>query len=273
MAKVSIILPSRNEPYLKNTIDDLLAKAKGEIEIIAILDGWWEDADKFSEDSRVSYIHFSESRGMRAGINAGASMARGEYLLKLDAHCMVGEGYDEILKANMKENWVVVPRRYPLDPENWKIEERTDNKYPLDYMYLSRDLHGVVWKERDLARKDIMLDDTMSNQGSCWFMSKKYFEWLELMDEITYGTFWNEFQEIGLKCWLSGGEVKVNKNTWYAHWHKPGSFGRGYKLPEGEKERTQAMVDKWMSLKMFSKQIHDIKWLVDKFAPVPTWKI
>jgi glycosyltransferase involved in cell wall biosynthesis len=272
MAKVSIILPSKNEPYLKKTIDDLLAKAKGDIEIIAILDDWWEEPEKLSEDARVSYIHFSQTKGMRAGINAGVSVAKGKYLLKLDAHCLVGEGYDEFLQADMKENWVVVPRRYALDPEKWEIEKRTDDKYPLDYMYLSKDLHGVVWKERDEERTDIVIDDTMSSQGSCWFMTKTHFDYLELMDETTYGTFWNEFQEIGLKCWLSGGEVKVNKNTWYAHWHKPSSYGRGYSLPEGEKEKTQAMVDKWMTQKMFTKQIHDIKWLVEKFAPVPTWK-
>ena len=271
MDKVSVVIPSRNEPYLQKTIQDLLSKAKGDIEIFAILDGWWEESNKIVIDPRVNYIHFTEPRGMRAGINAGVALARGKYIMKCDSHIMVGEGYDEILKRDCKDNWIVVPRRYPLDPENWKIEDRSDNKYPLDYMYLSKDLHGVVWKEKDLERKDIMIDDVMSNQGSCWFMPKTWFEYLELMDEKTYGTFWNEFQEIGLKGWLSGGEIKVNKNTWYAHWHKPHSFGRGYKLPDGEKERTQTMVDKWLNEKMFHKQIHDIKWLVDKFSPVPEW--
>lgn len=271
MSKVSIVLPSRNEPFLKKTIDDLLAKAKGDIEIFAILDGEWDRNNEYSDDERVNYIHFPESRGMRAGINAGVAVARGKYIMKCDAHVMVGEDYDEILQKDCNDNWIVVPRRYPLDPKNWKIEERTDDKYPLDYMYLSKDLHGVVWKEKDRERKDVMVDDLMSSQGSVWFMSKKWFEYLELMDDKTYGTFWNEFQEVGLKGWLSGGEIKINKNTWYAHWHKTSDFGRGYKLPDGEKERTQSIVNRWMNEKMFSKQIHDIRWLVNKFAPVPTW--
>lgn len=269
MAKVSLILPSRNEPYLQKTIEDLLQKAKGEIEIIAILDGVWESPERIVEDPRVSYTYFSEPRGMRAGINAGASVARGEYLMKLDAHCLVGEGYDEILKKDCADNWIIVPRRYALDPGRWEIEKRNDDKYPSDYCYLSKDLHGVMWKERDRERKDIMVDDLMSSQGSCWFMPKDWFEYLELMDEETYGIFWNEFQEIGLKGWLSGGEIKVNKNTFYAHWHKTQS--RGYNLPAGEKEEAQSMVSKWMTEKMFHKQTHDIKWLIDKFAPVPTW--
>lgn len=268
--KLSIIIPSRNEPHLAKTVNDLLSKAKGEIEIFAILDGWWPSGDEISDDPRVNYLHFSEARGMRNAINSGVAVSDGSYIMKTDAHCLFSEGYDEVLKKSCDEKTVVVPRRYALDVNNWKIEERNDDKYPLDYMYLSRDLHGEVWKERDKARKDIMVDDLMSSQGSCWMMRRDYFEYLELMDEETYGTFWNEFQEIGLKAWLSGGRIVVNKNAYYAHWHK--TEGRGYSLPKGEKEQIQKMVEKWLSRgKTWHKQIHDVNWLIRKFSPVPTW--
>lgn len=271
---VSIVLPSRNEPYLHNTIKSLLKNAKGEIEIIAILDGWWESPEKIIFDPRVNYVHFTEPRGMRAGINAGVAISRGEFIMKLDAHCLVGEGYDIALRESCGENWVVVPRRYALDVENWKREERTDSKYPLDYQFLSCDLHGEVWKEmdNDPEKQKMMIDETMSSQGSCWFMRRTYFDFLELMDEETYGTFWSEFQEIGMKAWLSGGKCVVNKTTWYAHWHKPKSHGRGYSLPKGEKERTEAMVANWRKPDFWHKQTRTLDWLVDHFKPVPTWK-
>ncbi len=269
----SILIPSRNEPYLQKTILDLLCKAKGNIEIIVVLDGYWPPYDEIVEDPRVKYIHFSNARGMRNAINSAVAIANGEYLLKLDAHCMFAEGYDEVLKAECEDNWVVVPRRYALDPEKWQIEERTDKKYPIDYLYLSKDLHGVVWDEKNHnpQLKEKLIDETMSNQGSCWFMKKTYFEWLELMDESLYGMFWNEFQEIGLKCWLSGGKVMVNKKTWYAHWHK--SVSRGYNLPREEQANAQKNVDRWLTEKMFHKQIHDVNWLVERFKPVPTWNL
>lgn len=268
---VSVIIPSRNEPYLQKTIQDLLAKAKGEIEIITILDGYWPTSEELVNDPRVIYVHFGNARGMRNAINSARAIAKGDYLMKLDAHCMFGEGFDEILKAECDVNWVVVPRRYPLDPEKWQKEERTDNKYPIDYMYLSKELHGVVWddKNHNPELKEKLLDETMSNQGSVWFMQKAYFDWLELMDESLYGIFWNEFQEVGLKCWLSGGKVMVNKKTWYAHWHKNKS--RGYSLPSQEQVNAQRNVDRWLTEKMFHKQIYDMKWLVDHFKPVPTW--
>ena len=267
----SILIPSRNEPYLKQTLLDLLCKAKGNIEIIVILDGYWPSYDEIVEDPRVVYIHFPNARGMRNAINSAVAVSKGEFLMKLDAHCMFSEGFDEALKAHCEENWVCVPRRYALDVEKWQIEERTDKKYPIDYMYLSNELHGVVWTEKnqDPRLKEKTIDDTMSNQGSVWFMGRTYFDYLELMDEEHYGTFWVEFQEIGLKCWLSGGKVKVNKEAWYAHWHKTKS--RGYTLTSEDGLKAQDHVNKWLTQKNWHKQIHDMQWLVDYFAPVPTW--
>jgi glycosyltransferase involved in cell wall biosynthesis len=266
---ISIVIPSRNEPYLQKTIQDLLQKAKGDIQIIAVLDGYWLKASEFVHDRHVEYIHFTDVRGMRNAINAAVRIAKGDYILKTDAHCMFSEGYDVSLTEFCQDNWVVVPRRYALLPEEWTLEPNP--KYPVDYMYLSKDGHGVVWDEKNKDIADITVyNDLMSSQGSCWFMKKDYYTELELMDEKTFGTFASEFQEIGLKCWLSGGRVIVNKKCWYAHWHKTES--RGYTLDKTDGNKATEFVSKWMN-KQFTwhKQIRDIDWLVEHFAPVPTW--
>jgi glycosyltransferase involved in cell wall biosynthesis len=271
---VTVVIPARNEPYLKKTIEGLLSQSSGSIEVIINLDGYWPPAGEIIDDPRVIYIHRGEAKGMRGGINSCVAIARGEYIMKTDAHCMFDKGFDEVLKANCEDNWIIVPRRYPLDPEKWATEERRDNKYPVDYMYLSSELHGEPWPERrdDPEHKDLMIDDLMSAQGSCWFMKNDYFNELELLDEESYGIFYNEFQEIGLKCWLSGGEIKVNKNTWYAHWHKPSDVGRGYHLEKGEQEKALEYLEKWKDGTGWHKQIHPLSWLVEKFGPVPTWE-
>lgn len=258
--RVSVIIPARNEEYLQKTIQDLLQKAKEDIEIIAVLDGYWPERSQIVNDPRVSYIHYSEPRGMRNAINSAVKASQGEFLMKCDAHCMFGEGFDVILKADCESDWIVVPRREPLDPVNWKIEERTDNKYPIDYMILTEDTLQGIPAKGDSSKE---IDDLMTSQGSCWFMRREYFDFLELMDEEKYGTFWQEMQEVGLKCWLSGGKIKVNKKTWYAHWHKTGS--RGYNLPQGEQDQTRIMVNRWRTEKMFDKQIHDLDWLFNYF--------
>jgi glycosyltransferase involved in cell wall biosynthesis len=275
---LSIIIPSRNEIYLQPTIDSLLANAKGEIEIIAILDGYWPPVP-LKDDIRVKILHRGASRGMRNGINSAVAMAKGDYIMKIDAHCMVSPGFDEVLKADCEKNWVVIPRRKRLDAKNWCIQDV--GKPDVDYEYLSfpdnpKDfggpgLNGRIWTERILARKDIMIDDNISFQGSCWFMYKAYFYELELMDEVNYGTFWNEAQEIGFKCLSLGGRLITNKNAWYAHLHKGKEHGRGYNLDHSQMPIGATYTKKWMTNSAWPKQKLSFEQIIEKFMPMPGW--
>lgn len=272
---VSIIIPSRNEIYLEKTIKSLLESARGEIEIIAVLDGYWEK--KPVEDPRVTYIHLGKPFGMRNAINTGVAMAKGKFILKCDAHCLFAEGFDIELAKYIRPDWVVVPRRKRLDAINWCIQDV--GKADVDYEYLcypgidgSTGLHGMIWEARAKERKNFLVDNNMSAQGSCWFMSKDYFKFLELEDEENYGTFNHEFQEIGLKCWLSGGQVVTNKKTWYAHLHKnKETGGRGYSLDGTQLEKGTAYTNRWLTNTAWHKQTLPFSWLIEKFWPVPGW--
>lgn len=281
--KVSIIIPSRNEIFLQKTVEDLLAKAEGEIEIICILDGYWPDPiDPFLADKRIRLIHKGTPKGMRAGINSAAAVAKGEYLLKIDAHCMVEPGYDVILSKHYVPQSIMIPRRGRLDAENWKPQDV--GKPDIDYEFLSYpdnptdfggpSMNGRVWTERILDRKDPKydIDEMPASQGSCWFMSKDYFNELELMDEENYGTFWCESQELAFKCILSGGKYMVNKKTKYYHLHKGKKYGRGYNLPNPEIKKARNYVMKaFEGEKVWPKQQYPLSYLIEKFMPMPTW--
>jgi len=262
---------------LDNTINDLLAKAKGNIEIIPVLDGYWPP--QLISDPRVRYIHRGQSLGMRAAINAGVELAKGKYIFKIDAHCMLDEGYDIKLMDDCEPNWVVIPRRKRLDAENWAIADV--GKEDVDYEYLSfpdnpadfggPGLNGKIWRDRALSRTDKLIDENMSFQGSGWFMHRAYFYDLDLMDEEHYGQFWNEAQEIGLKAWLSGGKVITNKKTWYAHLHKGKKYGRGYFLDENQLTKGATYTKKWWSNSAWDKQTMPFETLIERFWPIPTW--
>src|SRR5882724_5292610 len=154
---LSVVIPSRNEPYLEKTIRDLLKKATGKIEITAVLDGYWPKAPEIVDDERVHYLHYSVSRGMRNAINMGVAISKGEFLLKTDAHCMFDEGFDEKLAADCEKDWVVIPRRLRLEPETWTL--RDVGKPPIDYMFMTypsdtggwggAGLHGREWREKN----------------------------------------------------------------------------------------------------------------------------
>ena len=278
MDKVSVLIPTRNEIFLTKTIDDIFNKARGEFEVIVYLDGYWPDPP-LKERPGLIILHGETCIGMRGGINAAAAAATGKYLIKTDGHCMFEEGFDEVLKAECDGDWVVIPRRRSLDAENWIID-LTNKKAPVDYHFLSwawakpneLGMHGTFWNERARTRLNILLDDEMSSQGSCWCMTKNHFiNFLGGLSEVGYGNFVQEFQEIGNKTWLGGGQVKINKKTWYAHLHKGKRYGRGYYISQRKMiEGTLYSADFWMNNR-WEKRVHDIEWLIDKFWPIPTW--
>lgn len=278
--KVSVIIPSRNEQFAAATVADILTKAQGDTELIFIAEGSWPDPS-LPVDPRVTIIHHGKAQGMRQAINAAAAVASGEFLCKVDAHVMVDEAFDLKLKADYHEaNWILTPRRFPLDPEAWAIETG-NSKYPIDYEYLSYPferpddptcgLHGTPWTARRDARKDVRIDVDMSSQGSMWFMSRKQFESIAPLNIELFGNFYGESQEIGLQTQLRGGAMMRTKNTWYAHLRKGKKWGRGYALgPEGHRRGAGAMLRMCM-LNQWPGQLRSLQSLVESFMPVPGW--
>ncbi|MEK7117079.1 MAG: glycosyltransferase [Patescibacteria group bacterium] len=255
---ISIIIPSVNDPVLQKTIDDIRQKAVGEIEIIVVADG----VDFNITGAKV--IKNDVRLGLRETVNRGVENSTGEYILKIDEHCMVGERFDTKLLENIEDNWIVIPRRYELDVLKWEIMDEP----PIDYERLFIDnpekIGGVYWTKRRLGRTDIMVDETMVFQGSCYFMSRKHWDWLGGLQKEGYGPFAQEAIELALKTWLGGGKVMVNKNTWYAHKYR--KFGRVVAPTRRDVNRgNKYSQDFWINNR-WDKRIHDLKWLFDRFG-------
>ena len=283
MIDLSVIIPNRNNgkgaDFCNKTINDILVKAETNIEVIVHVDEAWPMP--LSTDPRVHYIHPPVTGGLRNAVNRGVAMAVGKYIMKIDDHCLVGQGFDKILIDNHEQdNWVQIPRRYALDAENWKIGNEGDSKYPVDYMYVDfprkgKDhddgMHGVPYKRPD--RDEILIDDTPTMQGSCYFMTKNHFDnTLHGLDATNYGQFAQESQEIGFKTFLSGGAMKVNKKTFYAHLHKGRTYGRMYNLDDADHKRgANWSAEHWLNDKE-TNMIHKFEWLIDeKFPNMPSW--
>jgi glycosyltransferase involved in cell wall biosynthesis len=219
---VSVIIPSHHSVYLQKTIDELLNNARGEVEVIAVLDGYWT---ALKDDKQVRIVHLGKNRGMRGAINAGVSVSRGKYIMRTDEHCVFGEGYDTILSLQCEENWIVTAKRYFLDPVQWKI---TDDQ-PIEHEKLviqgGVKFAGQRWPSRDEEQKDVMISETMAMQGSMWLMHRSW--WDKVIGELQtegYGPLIQDSHEMVFKTWQAGGKLMVNKNTWFAHKHR--SFPR-----------------------------------------------
>lgn len=274
--KLTVIIPSKTEIFLKQTIEDVLKNATGDVEVIPVVDGYWPPKEEIVSDPRVTYLHLepSQKAQKRHGINKAVEMCHGDFVMSLDAHCMVAPGFDEQLIKDHEPNWVQVPRRNRLDAEHWSLQPQSDNRPPIDYEYIMWPLqfdppalHGFKWDARTLERWNIPIDDTVQFQGSCWFMTKEWFERRGFMQVEGYTGWGQEAEEITMETYKNGGFVKTNKNTWYAHLHKGEKYGRMYWMSRQENRNSYAYAwDKW------TNQNKDFFIsLVEKYGPFPGW--
>lgn len=304
MIDLSIVIPSRNEEWLPETIQDILSNLEGNTEIIAVLDG--ETHPKpLPEHPRVTYIRHYKSRGQRASTNDGARVARGRYLMKTDGHTAWDKGFDvKLLKGftDNGDNIVQVPvmrnlhvfdwvcedghRRYqgPSGPcascgkptEKEVIWNPKNNPQSTTYRF-DHTLHFQYFNEwkrskRYQKEKKTGYTETMSLQGSCFVVSaEKYWE-LELSEEA-FGSWGQQGTEVACKMWLSGGRCIVNHSTWYGHLFRTsgGDFGFPYKQQNSQVEAARAYSRKLFLDNTWNKQIYPLSWLIDRFDPVPNW--
>ena len=245
---LSVIITSRNEEFLKNTVEDVLKNRRANTEIIVGLDGKW-DEPKLVPHSDVTVIYYPESIGQRAMLNQCARLSRAKYLMKLDAHCSWDEGHDLKMLEAFKEtgdNVVMVGAMRNLWVYSWKCPECGKKEYQ-DRVNVcpknDRHDHDVTMRKKmmwiaktnpvstayaftpephfvyhsDQKKKQVGdIVETMSLQGSCWMVTRdKYWE-LNLCDE-EFGSWGSMGIEISCKLWLSGGRVLVNRRTWHSH--------------------------------------------------------
>lgn len=301
MRDLSVIIPARNEIFLKRTIEDVLANAEADTEVIAILDGYWPEP-VIHDHPRVTIVHHTESIGQRAATNEGARISQAKYVMKLDAHCALDKGFDAKLMDGCQHDWTLVPLMYNLHAFDWVCAEcgkRTyqgpkpegckcgGTSFDIDVVWkprLSRlthswrfdkDLHFQYWHEhrrRSETRRGHFIE-TMSFIGACWFTERNRYWELDGLDE-GHGSWGQVGTEVACKSWLSGGKLLTAKRTWFAHMFrtKNKGFSFPYHITFDEQERAREYSrDIWRNGK-WPKAVHDLQWLVDKFAPVPGWE-
>ncbi|MFC1612648.1 glycosyltransferase family 2 protein [Patescibacteria group bacterium] len=303
MYELSILIPARNEEFLKRTIEDILENIEAETEIIAVLDGYETELPK---DSRLTIIHNPESKGQRGSTNQACRLSLAKYVMKVDAHCAFDKGFDRKMIEVLKEagdNVTMVPIMRNLHAFNWvcpdghiryqspsgpcndcgKPTEKDicwiakTNPASTSYCF-DEEPHFQyfrAFKKRSEYKKDFEekgLTETMSLQGSCFMMTREKYWELNISDE-SFGSWGSQGIEVACKTWLSGGRVLVNHKTWYAHMFRTQGGDFGFPYPQSgrqvgfaKKTAKELFFDnKW------EKQTRPLSWLIERFWPVPGW--
>lgn len=304
MAKLlSVLIPARNEVFLQRTIEDVLANARGETEVIAVLDGYWPTPPVL-DDPRVTLIHHTSPVGQRAATNEAAQLSTAKYVMKLDAHCAVDAGFDVKLAADCEPDWTVLPRMHNLIAFKWvcscgrefgqgprpechevRMEilwQRNEGRGKVtDFMFIDQDLRAQYfdgrqkrkyrWRDHYARHATGEVCDVMVGMGPGWFMERERFWQLGGLDEGHGG--WGQMGvEIACKSWLSGGRQVVNRKTWFAHLFRTRKdFSFPYPISDAAMDAARAYSrDLWLNDK-WPMATRPFKWLLEHFAPVPGW--
>jgi ribosomal protein L37E len=294
--------------FLARTIEDILANIEADTEIIATLDGDWAKPP-IPQHDRVNVIYVPEAIGQRAATNIACNLAKGKYVMKVDAHCSFDKGFDRIMLEGFKEvgdNITMVPIMRNLWAFDWKCYHCGKRTYqgptptkcvqcgktdkirrkmlwigkhnPQSWSYcFDSEPHFQYFEEykhrpgiRDAA-KETGFSETMSLQGSCFMATKEKYQELNLCDE-RLGSWGNQGIEVACRTWLSGGRVLVNHRTWYAHMFRTQGGDFSFPYPQSGKGVQKTKQRTWNTfLNGWEKQIYPISWLVEKFWPVKGW--
>ena len=293
--KLSILIPARNEMFLAKTVENLLENIEDDTEIIVGLDGAWAEPG-IPQHPRVTVVYFPESIGQRAMTNKLCKLSKAKYVMKLDAHCAVGKGFDRILLEDIKDDWTILPKMYNLHAFDWVCKSCGNRRYQgksgkcekcggeeerdivwkpkpspeTTSMKFDKNLKFGYWTEYKKHQKGDLVE-TMSILGACFMLSRKRYWELNICDE-SFGSWGQQGTEVACKTWLSGGKVIVDKRTWFAHMFRTQGGDFGFPYPQSGKQVEHARkLSRELFLKGKWKSKYDLNWLINKFNP-PDWK-
>ncbi len=293
---LSILIPSRNEEWLPETLNDLLKNIRGNTDVFVCLDGEWVEKD-MPQDPRITYVYRHKSWGQRKATNQLCKLSDAKYVMKVDAHCAFDAGFDIKMMADMQDDWTMVPTMRNLHVFDWVCQkcdtrryqspsgncEKCGSKTEKEVVWVAKtnpqstsycfdtEMHFQYFNAHKKKQKG-QLVETMSLQGSCFMLTRDKYRELNVCDE-EFGSWGAQGTEVACKTWLSGGKCVVNKNTWYAHLFRTqgGDFGFPYKQDNKQVSNARKKSQELFLDNTWPLQTKPLSWLIDRFEPVPFW--
>ena len=263
--KVSVIIPTINDPHLKRTMQGIWYEAEGrmEIDFIIINDGGNPLGDLHIDKSMTtpaqyeySLITHGRTLGRRVSINQAAQIATGDNLFILDSHCSMTKDWDIKLAQSCGDKNIAYSVIRDMHPDTWKYK-------PGDYLHvrLNKDYTEKWWKRKTLEECQTE-EESIAFTGCAWMINKDRYWQLGGYDE-SLGHYGWDGPEWSLKTWFNDGKVILRTDVICGH-----IFGTN----DGGKLYPCQMIPKEEYVKYMKERYEDkIGKLIERFAPVPDW--
>ena len=181
--ELSIIIPSGKDMFLARTIQSILENIEADTEVIATLDGAWDDP-KVTPNERVTLIYVNKPIGMRAGSNLACKLATGKYIMKIDAHCAFDKGFDRKMLDAFKEtgdNVTMAPTMRNLWAFDWKCRKCGKKTYqgptPTECKETNYKKTGKPCDGKKFDRKMMWVGKSNPQSNSFTFDSEPHFQY------------------------------------------------------------------------------------------------
>lgn len=253
---LSVIIPALNEAErLNRTIDNIFATADGPVEVLVFDQGGNGRIDKRATvlcepvcSSNGSEPVCSGSApvnvGERRAMNRMVEEARGDHVMRIDAHCdFQPQGWDRLLRTATGDKEVTLAVLTALEPDTWT--PIPGHWYGLTRLVASEGKDGRIgleakWQSpnRDHAHYKGVIP-TMGATGCAMVMKKSWYEALGGMDEELppMGAIG---EEVAIKTWAKGGKVQTCCDVTVGH-----IFGTGGYNTEGVFKAQVMLWDRW----------------------------
>lgn len=231
---LSVIIPSYNDnEELAATVKSIRASAGNEPEIIVIDDGSQRQIPQ-QDGAKV----FRNSRRIGCGPSryVGATYASGEYLLIVDSHMRFLPGWYEAAIGRLQPNVLHCGGIMTVDKAGQPNPDR--NYYGATWNFYGPYQGGehkgdprfnqvleCVWAPQQ-PQDDYQLAAAM---GACYYIQK---EWFLHLNALRHLRLWGgDEQELSLKAWLSGGEIRLLKHSRIGHKFREGPMPGTFVMP------------------------------------------
>ena len=237
---VTVMIPVGciDEQYLERTLKSITENAVGPIEIL------WE--------------YDTKKEGHRVLTNRMAAAAKGKYLLRIDCHSSMSEGWDARMKASCGPTTLLTPIIDALDPETWKGKGRD-----MGVVILTKTLQNTYPLIADSPKIRPDETETMSILGCTYMMQKDYY-WHHDGCEERLGIWGAGGLEWIFKVWLTGGKVLLRGDVVCCHLFR-GSGKTPFGIDIELLNRTFVKLGKRWRDGLGKGQTRSLLWLQQKF--------
>ena len=169
--------------YLIKAIESVLSQTYDYMELIIIDDGSDDGSrsiiEKYSPRANVFSV-FQKNKGLNASNNVAFKMARGKYIMRLDADDFLAPQAVEIMTSELERNSdcaLVFPDYYLVDKEEKVIEQVIRHNFEKDVSLLDQPAHGAC----TLIRKSIL--ESIGGYDQTFSIQDGYDLWLNIIDK------------------------------------------------------------------------------------------